>query len=108
MCDATERVQLHHVAYERIGREADSDLVPLCHQHHAAIHRVARDFERREAERRLATNTGRIQPTKRRRNRAKRPMPNWGPVRINEPAGTDARRPVQYARVGAGRRAGRE
>lgn len=37
-CGAT-RVDLHHRTYKRIGRERLGDLVPLCREHHAEVHR---------------------------------------------------------------------
>lgn len=30
---------LHHVTYERLGAELDSDLRPLCDDHHQAVHK---------------------------------------------------------------------
>ena len=35
LCD-----DLHHRTYERLGREADRDLIPLCRSCHSALHRV--------------------------------------------------------------------
>lgn len=39
-CGTTERIHLHHRTYERgwLGQELDDDLVPLCEDHHAAVH----------------------------------------------------------------------
>lgn len=36
----SERVQLHHRTYERLGRERLTDLVPLCAEHHTEAHRI--------------------------------------------------------------------
>ena len=33
------KVELHHHTYDRLGCELLTDLVPLCRQHHAAVHR---------------------------------------------------------------------
>lgn len=33
-CGTTERVDLHHVSYARLGNELDEDLLPLCRHHH--------------------------------------------------------------------------
>lgn len=38
ICGETERVQMHHVTYERVGEEALPDLTPLCPTCHAMIH----------------------------------------------------------------------
>jgi 5-methylcytosine-specific restriction endonuclease McrA len=38
VCDARYNVGLHHVPYERLGRERDEDLVALCWVHHEAFH----------------------------------------------------------------------
>lgn len=35
--------QLHHITYERLGREKPGDLLPLCHDHHRAVHAAERD-----------------------------------------------------------------
>jgi len=29
---------LHHASYARLGHEADSDLLPMCREHHQALH----------------------------------------------------------------------
>jgi hypothetical protein len=41
---------LHHLTYERIGNEDDTDLVPLCAHHHRRLHAV---LERSPSWRRL-------------------------------------------------------
>lgn len=33
---------LHHRTYARLGQERLRDLVPLCHRHHVALHRIQR------------------------------------------------------------------
>lgn len=39
VCGTAERVELHHLAYDRIGgNEPDADLMPLCQRHHANVH----------------------------------------------------------------------
>jgi hypothetical protein len=35
LCD-----DLHHRTYERLGREADRDLIPLCRSCHGVLHRI--------------------------------------------------------------------
>lgn len=37
-CESTDDVQLHHGTYERMGRELDSDLFPVCQTCHTLIH----------------------------------------------------------------------
>ena len=37
ICGAKD-VHLHHLTYERLGMEEDSDLIPLCAEHHDALH----------------------------------------------------------------------
>jgi hypothetical protein len=37
VCGAA-RVQLHHRTYERLGREKIGDVIPLCDDHHRAVH----------------------------------------------------------------------
>lgn len=37
-CGETEAIQLHHMTYERVGREELSDLTPLCPTCHAMVH----------------------------------------------------------------------
>lgn len=34
-----DQIHLHHLSYEHMGDEPDSDLMPLCQEHHAAIHK---------------------------------------------------------------------
>lgn len=34
----TSNIQLHHLTYERLGHELDSDLIPLCNSCHNAEH----------------------------------------------------------------------
>jgi hypothetical protein len=41
-CPATERLQLHHLSYERQGRELGSDVVVLCAPCHQAEHKRLR------------------------------------------------------------------
>lgn len=38
MCGETERLQLHHMTYERVGAEELSDLMWLCKTCHAMVH----------------------------------------------------------------------
>lgn len=49
VCDAPTEV-LHHVSYWRLGCERASDLVPLCHGHHAEVHFMLRGREAKLAE----------------------------------------------------------
>jgi DNA-binding Lrp family transcriptional regulator len=39
VCPRTNRLHLHHLTYERLGRERLSDLIPLCRTHHMRAHR---------------------------------------------------------------------
>lgn len=41
VCGSKASLELHHLSYERLGRERDDDLAPLCHRCHAAVHLVA-------------------------------------------------------------------
>lgn len=41
MCGRKGRLHLHHVTYERLGREAGSDLMTLCWICHGRVHRLA-------------------------------------------------------------------
>ena len=38
-CGERNRIELHHATYERLGRELDADLVPLCRSCHLEFHR---------------------------------------------------------------------
>jgi 5-methylcytosine-specific restriction endonuclease McrA len=38
-CGEPYGLQVHHLTYERLGRELDTDLVVLCRQCHANEHR---------------------------------------------------------------------
>ncbi len=38
ICGATTNVQLNHIKYGNYGQEKDKDLVPLCGNHHQALH----------------------------------------------------------------------
>lgn len=42
-CGATERLELHHRTYERLGCERLSDLHPLCPSCHELIHQIERE-----------------------------------------------------------------
>lgn len=37
-CGKRTEIELHHHTYERMGRELDDDMVPLCRDHHQAVH----------------------------------------------------------------------
>jgi hypothetical protein len=37
-CDETERLEVHHLTYDRLGRERMEDLMVLCHLCHAREH----------------------------------------------------------------------
>lgn len=39
LCRSTFRVELNHIYYENFGFEKDEDLIPLCREHHEALHR---------------------------------------------------------------------
>ncbi len=38
VCGTMQRIQLHHVTYERLGCERFSDVRPLCEPHHHQVH----------------------------------------------------------------------
>lgn len=40
-CEAREGLQVHHLTYERFGREALSDLTTLCEKCHKTLHDIA-------------------------------------------------------------------
>lgn len=41
ICESTQNLNVHHINYTRLGKEdIDNDLVTLCHQCHAMLHRV--------------------------------------------------------------------
>jgi HNH endonuclease len=37
-CDSKDRPQVHHLTYERVGQEAPTDLIVLCHRCHVLEH----------------------------------------------------------------------
>lgn len=41
MCGRKGRLHLHHLTYERLGREAKTDLMTLCWICHGRVHRLA-------------------------------------------------------------------
>lgn len=41
-CGSTSNLNLHHHTYERMGKERDSDLVPLCSACHEMVHYIHR------------------------------------------------------------------
>lgn len=41
-CGTVEALHLHHVTYDRMGTERDSDLMPLCQPCHALVHEYHR------------------------------------------------------------------
>jgi hypothetical protein len=41
-CCGSEKYELHHTTYERLGREWLKDLMPLCRRHHRAVHKYLR------------------------------------------------------------------
>lgn len=43
-CGATRDIQLHHRTYKRLGKEWLMDLVPLCAEHHKALHDAEPDM----------------------------------------------------------------
>ena len=40
VCGANTELELHHLDYDRLGREHHEDLVPLCAGHHEHLHNV--------------------------------------------------------------------
>lgn len=41
-CGSRRSIDLHHHTYERLGREHDNDLVPLCRADHDLVHYIHR------------------------------------------------------------------
>lgn len=43
-CDVTwsDGLDLHHLSYDRLGREADDDLIAMCREHHDLLHMIFR------------------------------------------------------------------
>lgn len=41
-CGSTERLDVHHLTYERRGRELDADLAVLCRDCHDIVHWIAK------------------------------------------------------------------
>ena len=37
-CHCKANLEVHHLTYERLGKERMSDLITLCHRHHSVIH----------------------------------------------------------------------
>lgn len=54
ICKGSYSIQLHHAFYGNYGNEADTDLIPLCVEHHARIHqligKVKRDMRKETLE----------------------------------------------------------
>lgn len=40
-CGSKKNIHLHHMTYERLGRERDSDMAPLCEKCHDEVHRLS-------------------------------------------------------------------
>lgn len=40
-CGRADRLECHHLTYDRLGHERPADLIVLCHECHAAEHRTA-------------------------------------------------------------------
>ena len=38
VCGSEDNLECHHITYERLGNEWDSDLVTLCRTHHQMVH----------------------------------------------------------------------
>lgn len=45
-CSSTERLDLHHRTYKRLGNERLSDLMWLCRSCHEELHGIAREWKR--------------------------------------------------------------
>lgn len=45
ICGETQRLQLHHLTYERLGEELLSDVTPLCGHCHTMIHTLVKRGE---------------------------------------------------------------
>ncbi len=53
VCESTIGIVLHHKSYKRLGREEDSDLVPLCKEHHDSVHAWAKRGKRKNRAKKL-------------------------------------------------------
>lgn len=42
VCKSDEKICLHHITYDRLGDEIDSDLIPLCEKCHNEVHKRVR------------------------------------------------------------------
>ena len=71
-CEAPTFVDLHHVTYERLGRESVGDVVPLCRRCHDDVHNA-----HKQAGGKLAAVTWRIITARRRRVGTRRIVPPW-------------------------------
>jgi phage terminase large subunit GpA-like protein len=41
-CGSEQDIHLHHHTYKRLGKELNSDLIPLCEKHHRQVHELHR------------------------------------------------------------------
>lgn len=51
LCGSAEELNVHHNTYERLGREAPTDLVVLCREHHEKFHDILPDAKASSGER---------------------------------------------------------
>ena len=40
ICNSTEKIHLHHIVYDKFGKEPDENLIALCALHHNEYHRL--------------------------------------------------------------------
>tara|TARA_R110000824_G_C14926489_1_gene648253 strand:+ start:397 stop:687 length:291 start_codon:yes stop_codon:yes gene_type:complete len=62
-CGKMWRLQIHHINYDRVGRELDSDLLAVCQPCHRAIHGIDSPDSpqsRRDSEREETTNNEQV------------------------------------------------
>lgn len=41
-CKIKKKLQVHHLTYERLGNEADEDLIVYCDDHHREVHGIVK------------------------------------------------------------------
>lgn len=41
LCDSVDKIQVHHITYDSLGKESKKDLVVLCEECHTHTHEVA-------------------------------------------------------------------
>ena len=71
-CGSRKRLHLHHLSYERLGKEIPTDFATLCDPCHRKVHVVVRDKKSRLSEAHIYLKKQQ-KPKKKKRKRKKRP-----------------------------------